>query len=114
MGRHDALLRISAGEAGVREVAEALHITVGAASRLTDRLVADDLVDREAHPTDRRAVRLALTPIGVAALAVTTPAIEAALEDILGTDGAAELHDAVALLGRITRRSQQASKEPAR
>jgi DNA-binding MarR family transcriptional regulator len=111
LGRHDALLRISTTDAGVRDVADALHITMGAASRLTDRLVDDGLVERGAHPTDRRAVRLTVTRDGATALAVTTPAISAALEKILGTAGAADLHRAVAILGRIAVRNQQTSRE---
>jgi MarR family transcriptional regulator, organic hydroperoxide resistance regulator len=48
----------------VQDVATALRVTVGAASKLTDRLVAGGLVVREPHPDDRRSSVLVPTPEG--------------------------------------------------
>lgn len=92
LGR-ESILELTASEAPVRvqDVARQLRITVGAASRLTDRLEADGLVARAPHPTDRRGSRIVLTEAGARALAVTTPAIEAALRAVLGEEGAAAL-----------------------
>jgi MarR family len=45
-------------------LAEALKVTPRAVTGLVDALVAQRLVTREAHPTDRRATLVALTPRG--------------------------------------------------
>lgn len=45
-------------------LAQALGLTRGAISKLSDRLEAKALVAREADPKDRRAHRLALSPAG--------------------------------------------------
>jgi DNA-binding MarR family transcriptional regulator len=47
-----------------RVLAEALKVTPRAVTGLVDALVADGLVTREAHPGDRRATLVTLTPRG--------------------------------------------------
>jgi DNA-binding MarR family transcriptional regulator len=47
-----------------RVLAEALKVTPRAVTGLVDALVAQGLVTREAHPTDRRATLVTLTPRG--------------------------------------------------
>ena len=47
-----------------RVLAEALKVTARAVTGLVDALVAQGLVTREAHPTDRRATLVTLTPRG--------------------------------------------------
>ena len=47
-----------------RVLAEALKVTPRAVTGLVDALVAQSLVTREAHPTDRRATLVTLTPQG--------------------------------------------------
>lgn len=99
LGRQRILeLATADGSTRVQDVADELLITVGAASRLTDRLEADGLVVRAPHPTDRRGSAIVPTDSGRQALAITTPAIDAALEGILGADGAAALAAIAALL----------------
>lgn len=92
LARHD-ILELAAADPSLRiqDIADAVRITVGAASRLTDRMEADGLLTRERHPTDRRSSRIVLTDAGRAALAVTSPAIDAALERTLGPSGRAVL-----------------------
>jgi DNA-binding MarR family transcriptional regulator len=63
----------------VQDVAEALRITVGAASKLVDRLEAVGLCVRRAHPDDRRSSLLESTAAGRR----TNTAAEAALADEL-------------------------------
>ncbi len=46
------------------ELAQELHITLGAATGLVDRLIAQNLVEREADPKDRRVVRVRVTQRG--------------------------------------------------
>jgi DNA-binding MarR family transcriptional regulator len=47
-----------------RVLADALKVTPRAVTGLVDALVAQGLVTREAHPTDRRATLVTLTPRG--------------------------------------------------
>jgi DNA-binding MarR family transcriptional regulator len=47
-----------------RVLADALKVTARAVTGLVDALVAQELVTREAHPTDRRATLVTLTPEG--------------------------------------------------
>lgn len=65
LGRVEALravVRVPACR--VQDVSTALRVTVGAASKLADRLVAGDLVVREPHPADRRSAVLVVTAAG--------------------------------------------------
>jgi DNA-binding MarR family transcriptional regulator len=57
IGRH-------AGTCRVQEVSDDLSITVGAASKLVDRLAAAGLVRRLPNPADRRSALLAFTDAG--------------------------------------------------
>jgi DNA-binding MarR family transcriptional regulator len=54
----------SRGPQGVAELAEAVAVTPPTASRMCDRLVRKGLVKRRAARTDRRQVRIGLTPAG--------------------------------------------------
>ncbi len=61
-----AFLRVLYDAEGVAPslLAEHMGMTRGAISKLADRLLEKDLVQREANPQDRRAHRLVLTPAG--------------------------------------------------
>lgn len=62
---HMLALRVIAGGATTPgEVAEAIDRHPSSVSRLLDQLVADELVQRDPHPEDRRQVLLALSPDG--------------------------------------------------
>lgn len=58
--RHD-------GKGRVHELSEELSITIGAASKLADRLERDGLATRRAHPEDRRSSLISLSDGGQAA-----------------------------------------------
>jgi DNA-binding MarR family transcriptional regulator len=55
---------LSRSPAKASEVAEAIGITAAGATDLLDRLAARGLLRRVADPTDRRVVRIRLTPTG--------------------------------------------------
>lgn len=59
-----AIRVIADGATTPGEVAEAIDRHPSSVSRLLDQLVADDLVQRQPHPEDRRQVLLALSPAG--------------------------------------------------
>ncbi|MGA1838079.1 MarR family transcriptional regulator [Herbiconiux sp. 11R-BC] len=72
------------GSARVQDVSQRLRITVGAASKLIDRLERDGLAERSPHPSDRRSMLIELTPAGETALAEATTAADSNLERLLG------------------------------
>ncbi len=75
-----------APSARVQEVREDLLITVGAASKLVDRLERDGYVERRPHPTDRRSSLLALTRAGKQAHSEGVEVMRRALADYLADE----------------------------
>ena len=61
----------------VLDLSEELGITIGAASKLTDRLERDGFAARRAHPQDRRSSLISLTSKGEAALREGTTVTDA-------------------------------------
>lgn len=97
------------GSLRVGDLARALTITVGAASKLADRIVAAGLVRRELDSEDRRASRLALTDAGQrrldAANATYASALSTRLDKTLTQSEQRVLHD-------LVKRLLAASPEP--
>ncbi|WP_235488348.1 MarR family transcriptional regulator [Frankia sp. AvcI1] len=58
------------GPCRLRDLADAVAVAPRTMTETVDGLESDGLVARRSHPTDRRAVLLALTPAGREALAV--------------------------------------------
>lgn len=86
MAQFEALFAVAdAGRDAVRvgDLASALAITVGGASKLADRVVAAGLLTRTPDPDDRRASRLTLSPAGRTALTAATRTYEKCLADLL-------------------------------
>ena len=81
LGRLQALQVVSrhGGNGRVNEVAAELRITVGAASKLVDRLEVDGTATRGPNPDDRRSSLIALTPAGADLLNRATTTFEDAL-----------------------------------
>jgi DNA-binding MarR family transcriptional regulator len=52
------------GSVTMRELAKDLDVSESSATAVTDRLVRQGLVERQSDPSDRRVVRLALSPEG--------------------------------------------------
>jgi DNA-binding MarR family transcriptional regulator len=97
----DALQRRGDGMR-VGEVADALGITIGGASKLVDRLVTAELVTRVTDPADRRAARLTLTPLGRrrvrAATATYEIGVATLLDPVLADHEQARMHEYVVRL----------------
>lgn len=89
-----------AGRCRVHEVSADLSITVGAASKLVDRIEHAGLVSREPNPQDRRSALVVLTPAGATALAFAADVASRALADHLDASGVdvAALTDGLAVL----------------
>lgn len=60
------LKELATGAVGATELARAAHLHPGAMTRLLDKLETRGLLQREADPTDRRALKINLTPAGLA------------------------------------------------
>jgi DNA-binding MarR family transcriptional regulator len=64
LSQYITLKKLHYGTASASELAQAAELNPGAMTRLLDRLEAVGLVQREAHPSDRRALRIVLTERG--------------------------------------------------
>ncbi|WP_374947352.1 MarR family winged helix-turn-helix transcriptional regulator [Agreia sp.] len=73
------------GDARVHDIATELQITVGAASKLVDRLERDGLASRAAHPSDRRSMIVDLTAAGEKVRVTASAAAERHLEQLMST-----------------------------
>jgi DNA-binding MarR family transcriptional regulator len=101
---HSAVMAHIDIEGGTRltTIAARANITPQAVGELVDDLERLGYVVRQPDPDDRRAKRIVLTERGeacVAAALSTIAALEAELEDLLGSTALALLHD---MLGRIS------------
>ncbi|GAA3959606.1 transcriptional regulator [Amorphoplanes auranticolor] len=79
-------MRVMAATPGCRvlDVSAQLQITVGAASKVVDRVEAAGHCVRRPNPQDRRSSLIALTPSGAAALAAADVVFEQELRELLG------------------------------
>jgi DNA-binding MarR family transcriptional regulator len=90
-------IRKHEGAARVQEISREMSITVGATSKVVDRLERDGLAERTAHPTDRRSSIVSTTERGASALAEADSVVEDHLRRVLGDSltvvGAERLRD---------------------
>ncbi len=91
--------RANSGQARVQDVSCRMAITVGATSKVVDRLERDGLALRTPHPTDRRSSIASLSDKGAAALKSADDEAESHLRDELG--GVLSDNDAGRLLGDL-------------
>jgi DNA-binding MarR family transcriptional regulator len=73
---HDGWLRVG-------DLAQALRITVGGASKLVDRIERAELIRREPDTTDRRASKIALTSSGELAFTAASQTYQAEVATVL-------------------------------
>jgi MarR family multiple antibiotic resistance transcriptional regulator len=90
-----------AGQARVQDLSRDIGITVGAASKLVDRLERDGLAVRSPNPANRRSSLIALTSRGRQA---RTAALEMALVAVDRAVGDEDVQPLVAALGRLQAR----------
>jgi MarR family multiple antibiotic resistance transcriptional regulator len=74
------------GSGRVQDLSRELALTIGAASKLADRLERDGLAVRRPHPTDRRSSLVSLTETGEGARAGGEEVLGLALAQVLGGD----------------------------
>ena len=78
LSQYITLKKLHFGTASASELAQAAELNPGAMTRLLDRLESAGLLQREAHPSDRRALRIVLTARGRA----IWPELEACAERV--------------------------------
>ncbi|WP_033342763.1 MarR family winged helix-turn-helix transcriptional regulator [Catenuloplanes japonicus] len=83
LARFQTLHALADGPLRVGDLAQRMSITVGGASKVTDRMVTLGLLAREPDPTDRRASRVTLTAAGRSALDAATGTYAACLAEIV-------------------------------
>lgn len=83
------LLAVHKGRARVQELSEGIGITVGAASKLVDRLERDGLAVRSPNPANRRSSLISLTAAGQRALTSAMVVLEDSLDRALGPEDVA-------------------------
>jgi len=95
-----AAIRAAEAPARVQDISEEMSITVGATSKVIDRLERDGLAIRSANPNDRRSSIVSLSDRGVNALVAANGAAETHLRTVLG--GVLADNEATLLLGQLT------------
>ncbi|MET4584100.1 DNA-binding MarR family transcriptional regulator [Conyzicola nivalis] len=105
-------IRANSGQARVQDISQRMAITVGATSKVVDRLERDGLALRSAHPTDRRSSIVSLTSKGASALNIADDAAESHLREELG--GVLSDDDAGRLLGDLVSLRAQSRVEVAK
>lgn len=95
---HDRVVDNSAG------IARMLCHNSGAVTRLVDQLEARGLMERQRNCGDRRIVRLATTPAGVAAIESVNPRMIGMWNDLLDEFSNSEIETLLSLLGRLVMR----------
>lgn len=98
------------GQARVQELSSDIGITVGAASKLVDRLERDGLAGRSPNPANRRSSLISLTPTGQQALLNALEVARAAVERAVGGE---EVRPLSAALTRLQTRLDSAAGVPA-
>jgi DNA-binding MarR family transcriptional regulator len=102
--RYEALMLLrfsSRGSLPLGKVGERLQVHAASVTNAIDRLEADGLVVRQAHPTDGRVTLAELTPAGRALTDRATEAMNALFETVGGSSH--ELEEVIEVLSRFRR-----------
>jgi DNA-binding MarR family transcriptional regulator len=101
--RFDLMAQLDRHPAGLRmrELSRRLMVTGGNVTGLTDRLVAEGLVERHADAADRRTFQVRLTAEGQRQFRAMARAHEAWVAGLLGGLSAAQQAQLFALLGQL-------------
>lgn len=107
---YKVLRALDGADRPMHEISHLLHVAPRTVTDLVDGLTAQGLVERRAHPTDRRSTLLHLTSSGVQRLAQARDDAERTGREVLGPLSAAERVELLRLLVAV----RDASGERAR
>lgn len=101
--RFDTLAQLHAagGRMVMGELSSRLMVTSGNVTGLVDGMVADRLVTRRTHATDRRSIIIAMTPAGRRLFARVSAALSRWIGAAMGDMSKAELAQLIALFGKL-------------
>ena len=101
--RFDTLAQLHAagGTMTMGALSSQLMVTSGNVTGLVDGMVADHLVQRRPHATDRRSVIIAMTPAGRRLFAKVSAALSRWIGEAMGDMSEAELAQLIALFGKL-------------
>lgn len=99
--QHDLLCPLDDGPLGLRELARAAGVSAPTATRMVDGLQERGIVTRERDAGDRRAVRIALTDAGRAAVAAHRTRMLARRRALFAQLSAGERRAAAKVLSRL-------------
>jgi len=106
-GRVVAALHAS-GPVLMRALSEAVGVTPRTITGLVDALEADGWVERRAHPSDRRATIVAITPAGQAAFARLLEGYQGLAKDLVSGIPVADQERALHVIDHISARLDEA------
>ncbi len=106
-----AMFEINRGRTNVSEVAEALGITIAAASQLLERLVQLGMVTRTEDPQDRRVKKLVVTEKGRDTMQASMRARQGWLVDLVANLSPAEKQQVAAAVEILIDRTRQLDQE---
>lgn len=93
----------------VQELRQELRITVGAASKLADRLEKEGLAQRHPHPSDRRSSLISLSAAGEQALALGSRVLQDVMDEHLAGEDVSAL---VSVVKRLDERLTASAVAP--
>jgi DNA-binding MarR family transcriptional regulator len=106
ISRHQmtVLSRLDAsGPLNVSALAEALNITAGASTGIADKLIESGCIERTRDESDRRVVRLSITPLGRETLQILRKQKEQMLKAIFAGLNEEDVRHLTRILGKINR-----------
>jgi DNA-binding MarR family transcriptional regulator len=95
----------------VGELAEEMNVRPATVTGLTDRLVRQELIERQDDPEDRRIVRVALTPEGRRVLGEIETASRAYLQVIFDRLGPDDVEKLIDLFERFSDAAEKVQRE---
>jgi DNA-binding MarR family transcriptional regulator len=101
--RFDTLAQLHAagGNLTMGALSAQMMVTSGNVTGLVDGMVADKLVTRQVHETDRRSIVISLTPAGRKLFASATPALSKWLGEAMAEMNDAEIARLIGLLAKL-------------
>jgi DNA-binding MarR family transcriptional regulator len=101
--RFDTLAQLDAegGEMTMSELSEQLMVTSGNVTGVVDGMVADKLVVRRRHATDRRSIVISITPAGRRLFTKVRSALSTWMGEAMADMGDAELAQLTKLAGKL-------------
>jgi len=93
-------------------IAERLLISTASMTSLLDTLARRGLVERLAHPDDRRKILVSITPAGEEIVDRTLPVVHATATDVFAALTPAERETFIGLLARVQQRLAEVEGQP--